>query len=282
MVSMETKSQETLDFEQSLTTLSPEELKIKRAELSAIWTDEAYSKLALVQKELEARARIEEGWESDNMTLEEKTMALNWSLQDIRKDFEEKRKGLKRTDKKYKELLEQESAAIKAKIEEFAQTDIRTFEGSKKSLEEGRDKAVNDLKALLDEKPSVTNAIKDTLSPSSIKLQKVDNHMQKLKTDRANYPGNMLRYLSRVSTSLFMTPFQKITWGLQSLSNMWASDADMGKRYDAIKTILHEQPWDSWWRKNLKQKMRTELVAAQTAFVDDARKRASAQVGLAA
>ncbi|MBQ9554498.1 hypothetical protein IJU97_06280 [bacterium] len=70
---------------------------------------------------------------------------------------------------------------------------------------------MNDLKALLDEKPSVTNAIKDTLSPSSIKLQKVDNHMQKLKTDRANYPGNMLRYLSRVSTSLFMTPFQKIT-----------------------------------------------------------------------
>ena len=37
---------------------------------------------------------------------------------------------------------------------------------------------------LLEEKPSITNAIKDRLSPSSLKIQNVEKHIQKLKNDR--------------------------------------------------------------------------------------------------
>jgi hypothetical protein len=106
---------------------------------------------------------------------------LNDDIQKIADEFREKRKNLKKRDDKYQELLNQESEEIKKKIQEFAEKDVRTYEGKSKSLEQSKDDEINNLKALLDEKPNLKNVISDTLSPSSIKLQSVDKHIQKLK-----------------------------------------------------------------------------------------------------
>ena len=281
----EAGSNETLNFEQSLKTMDDSQLNELKRDLKSKDTPEADSQLALVLKEMDERKREKETG-SREVSMEAKVVALNAWIQEIKDEYEKKKwkidKSTPEWKAQYQALLKEEAAAIKLKIETFAHTDVRSFEGSKRSIEETKTAEIQRLTSLLEEKPSVTNAIKDTLSPSSLKLQKVDKDIQKLRDDRANYPGNMLRYLAGVTTSYFMTPFQRAKRGLQSVSKYWKSDEELWKRFDAIKDILQENSSDSAWRRNLKQKLRAELVAAQTEFVNNARNRAKKQVGLAA
>ena len=282
---MEMNAERKLSFEESLKSMNDNDLLEMKRDLKSQDSDEADMKLGLVLKEMEERKREKETWSRD-ISMEAKTIALNWKIQSIRASFEEKKNKIDRSTAQwkaeYKLLVEQEAAAIKKQIQEFAHTDVRDFEGSKRSIEETKNAEIARLTGLLEEKPSITNAIKDRLSPSSLKLQNVEKHIQKLKNDRANYPWNMLRYLSSVTTSYFLTPLQRAKGGWQTLSKNWKSDEELWKRYDVIKEILQVNHWDSAWRMSLKQRLRWELEAAQTQFVENARNRARKQVGLAA